>query len=113
MVAEPDLPLTLIPTSFDVLLKLSSDERDYMRVIVEIVQDLRSDAGVDPTPEPESDSDEDEAAAEQEIEAALRGEQKAKRVIPVQPVLELDKLDVHIRSLTLIQALLERVVRVR
>lgn len=41
MLTRPTLPLSLVPRCLDVLYKLSSDERDLIRVVVEIVQDLR------------------------------------------------------------------------
>ncbi|KAJ7454809.1 nuclear condensing complex subunit [Mycena latifolia] len=41
MLTRPALPLNLVPRCLDVLRKLSSDERDLIRVVVEIVQDLR------------------------------------------------------------------------
>ncbi|KAJ6631026.1 nuclear condensing complex subunit [Mycena sp. CBHHK59/15] len=41
MLTRPTLPLPLVPRCLDVLRQLSSDERDLIRVVVEIVQDLR------------------------------------------------------------------------
>ena len=43
MISLPSLPEMLIPGCLDVLLKLSNGQRDFMRMIVEIVQVLGGD----------------------------------------------------------------------
>lgn len=54
MLSHPTLPEMLVPPCLDVLGKvLSSNERDLIRVVVEIVQDLRD-------PEPEGEEEEEE-----------------------------------------------------
>ena len=40
MISDVELPEDLVPTCLDVLLKLSNGQRDFMRMIVEIVQVL-------------------------------------------------------------------------
>lgn len=54
MLVRPTLPLSLVPRCLDVMRTLSRDERDLIRVVVEIVQDLR-----DP-----GDEEDDEGAAD-------------------------------------------------
>jgi len=70
MIASFDLPPTIIPHNLDVLRKLSETERDLIRVIVEVVHEIR-DAGVDPD---ETANDEDTRVApdfEEEEEEGL------------------------------------------
>lgn len=59
MIASFDLPPTIIPHNLDVLSKLSETERDLIRIIVEVVHEIR-DAGVDPD---ETADDEDTQVA--------------------------------------------------
>ncbi|KAL7417587.1 nuclear condensing complex subunit [Mrakia frigida] len=70
MIASFDLPPTIIPHNLDVLRKISETERDLIRVIVEVVHEIR-DAGVDPD---ETADDEDTRVApdfEEEQEEGL------------------------------------------
>lgn len=46
MISHPSLPLNLVPACFDIFSKLATNERDFLRVVVEIVQELREDANV-------------------------------------------------------------------
>lgn len=68
---RPTLPLSLVPRCLDVLRKLSSDERDLIRVVVEIVQDLR---------EP-GDEEDDMNAADQSQETIVSSGQSVERLV--------------------------------
>jgi hypothetical protein len=43
MISQPNLPETLIPRCMDVLSKIANGERDLIRVIVEVITELRED----------------------------------------------------------------------
>jgi condensin complex subunit 3 len=109
MVSDELLPLSSLPPCFDLLKRLITDDSALIQVAVEIVQTLREEAGVvvelSIIEQPDADSD-DEA---DEIEEALRTPTK-KAAAPEPPTLDLDKKDVHVRCLTIIRALLERVI---
>ena len=47
MISQANLPETLIPLCVDVLSKISDGERDLIRVIVDVVMELRFDEGED------------------------------------------------------------------
>lgn len=129
MISDARLPAELVPMSMDVLLKLSSGERDFMRVIVEVVQNVREDAvasgraqstlpteqeGEDQENEDEDDEDDLdlETATPEDIAAAHRRkmEKSAKKVLA--STLDPEKKDTYLRCLDLVRALLERVAGV-
>ena len=125
MISDPRLPAELVPTTMDVLLKLSSGERDFMRVIVEVVQNVREDAAGPGRAESalpsEQDDDEDEddddgldmetATAEDIAEAHRKKLEKAAKKLQNQQ-LDPEKKDTYLRCLDLVRALLERVAGV-
>lgn len=41
MVSQDTLPDRLVPLGLDILRKLSSDEHDLIRIVVEVIHDLR------------------------------------------------------------------------
>lgn len=41
MISQDSLPDSLVPLSLDILRKLSSDEHDLIRIVVEVIHDLR------------------------------------------------------------------------
>lgn len=41
MISQESLPDNLVPLSLDILRKLSSDEHDLIRIVVEVIHDLR------------------------------------------------------------------------
>ena len=41
MMSQNSLPDSLVPLSLDILRKLSSDEHDLIRIVVEVIHDLR------------------------------------------------------------------------
>ena len=41
MISQPNLPQTLVPRCLDVLTKISDGERDLIRVIVDVITELR------------------------------------------------------------------------
>lgn len=124
MISDPCLPAELVPTSMDVLLKLSSGERDFMRVIVEVVQNVREDAAgpgqADSALPSEQDEDEDEdddgldletATPEDIAEAHRKKLERAAKKLQNQQ-LDPEKKDTYLRCLDLVRALLERVAGV-
>lgn len=112
----------------DVLLKLSSGERDFMRVIVEVVQNVREDAiastggGVDASEGGEEEEEEEDDDSEEELDLATatpediandhrrRLEKKARKLQNQQ--LDPEKKGTYLRCLGLVRALLERVAGV-
>jgi condensin complex subunit 3 len=56
MISQPNLPEILIPKCMDILVKIANSERDLIRVIVDVVSELREGQGdeeidaVSPTP---------------------------------------------------------------
>lgn len=116
MISSAELPAPLIAPCMDVLLKLSNGERDFQRVVVEIVQNVReSEAGT-----PAADVDEEEEEEELDLETATaedfaaaerrKLERSARKV--QQGELDLSKKDVYLRCLAIAHPLLERVAGV-
>lgn len=115
------LPPGLIPKCLDVLSQGTS-EREFMRIVVEIVQNLRTDSALI-TSESEGDVSDaetqaggppsDDGASEAGGRRRAKGKGKAKAKVPrgeghVERVKELD-----LRCLSVVRALLERVMGVR
>lgn len=105
MLSHPFLPTSLISTTLDVLRK-GTEERDFLRIVVEIVQMLRDASIV---------SDDDESETEEGGETlAVR---KAKKVAQRNSMLgeaELGKRrELDLRCLWITRALLERVMGVQ
>ena len=111
LLSHPLLPPSLIPHTLDVLRK-GTEERDFLRIVVEIIQGLRNDSLLisDNEEEDEEDGSENEATQDRVRRKALRGgavegESEETRV---ERRRELD-----LRCLSIVQALLERVMGVR
>lgn len=45
MISQPNLPEILIPKCMDILVKIANSERDLIRVIVDVVSELREGQG--------------------------------------------------------------------
>lgn len=43
MISQDSLPSSLVPLCLDILRKLSSGERDLIRIVVEVIHELRDD----------------------------------------------------------------------
>lgn len=124
MISDARLPADLVPMSMDVLLKLSSGEKDFMRVIVEVVQNVREDATAsgraesalpsEQEDEEEDDDDDDDdldldtATPDDIAEAYRRKMEKSAKKVQNQR-LDPEKKDTYLRCLDLVRALLERV----
>jgi condensin complex subunit 3 len=126
------LPPVLIPMCLDVLLKGTS-ERDFMRIVVEIVQSLRRESHLvtsdselgEQDEDDESDKEEEDEAAESETDLSeedaevrarrrAKGKGKARRKSAVQtPQQAARRKDLDLRCLFVVKALLERVMSVR
>lgn len=123
MISNPELPSALIAPCMDVLLKLSNGERDFQRVVVEIVQNVReaedgaaqaanAQAGQEEDEEEEEELDLDTATAEDIAADHRRRLEKAAKKLQNQ-TLNMDIKDTYIRCLAIVRALLERVAGVR
>lgn len=108
MLADPEFPESLLGRAFDLLAKLVDKDSEFMHIVVELVQDLRSSAGIEaPSPPPE-DSDDD---SDQDVEDALTtpaSKNVPKRLEPT--TLNLEHAAIHIRCLLFVKHLLERVI---
>lgn len=104
MLSSSYLPATLIPACLDVLLK-GTTERDFVRIVVELVQSLQADSEVvtsEEEPEDSDDSDEEVAIAMGKGRVSgkgVRGEERVQR-----------RKELDFRCLTIVKALLERVM---
>ena len=76
MISLPSLPEMLIPGCLDVLLKLSNGQRDFMRMIVEIVQVLGGDD--------EEEAEEDESVTMDMDDSTINETRRGKKVSPFQ-----------------------------
>lgn len=111
MISHVDLPIDLMPFCLDVLLKLSNGERDFLQVVVEVVQIQREDANVagsscDQKDGSDEDSDEDDMVAE-ELTTPAR-----KTVEFSTPTIDPEKAPTHLRCLAIVKSLLERILGV-
>ncbi|KAJ7678541.1 nuclear condensing complex subunit [Mycena rosella] len=99
MLTRPTLSLNLVPRCLDVLRRLSNDERDLIRVVVEIVQDLR---------EPGDEEDDLDADASFDSERpASRKPIRAREDMSPEEQRRTDMIDM--RCLSLCTGMLERV----
>lgn len=107
MISDVELPEDLVPTCLDVLLKLSNGQRDFMRMIVEIVQVLGG--------EDEDETlgyDDDEAEDTMSIDGTPLARKKPRKSIKNKesPSPSRDALTIEHRRLIIVRAMLERVV---
>jgi condensin complex subunit 3 len=124
MISQLSLPSSVLPYNLDVLRKLSDNERDLIRVVVEAVHEIR-DSILEPDVNEDADGEQTDLEADTEEEdeeddgeegVELGGKASAKKARrPVKVVPELDeaarlkKAFVDLRGLEIMQALLERV----
>lgn len=66
MISHPSLPRSLIEPCMDVLLKISAGQRDFVRIVVEVVQELADEVDDDD----EDEEDEDEEAEVEDLVSA-------------------------------------------
>ncbi|KAJ7671638.1 nuclear condensing complex subunit [Mycena polygramma] len=113
MLTRPTLPVVLVPRCLDVLRQLSSDERDLIRVVVEIVQDLREpgDEEEDPAANQSQDTIDPDAAADTSFgsddTAAPKRPPRVREDMSPEEQSRLDMIDM--RCLSLCIGMLERV----
>ncbi|PLW56608.1 hypothetical protein PCANC_01434 [Puccinia coronata f. sp. avenae] len=118
LVSDPLLPHSLIPGCLEVLSKLSTGERDFMRVIVELVQELRCNLDTDPNfatsknvdgnPDGAEDDDDDSEPDEGAGEASFRKGKDGKLQVTTF-TLNPANADLDSRCLEIVKSLLERV----
>lgn len=108
MLSHSSLPAGLIPRCLDVLLKGTS-ERDFMRIVVEIVQELRAESTLITSDEGEQADDEELDEFEARKEAA-----KGKRAVVrgASPSYFGKRKELDLRCLLVVRAMLERVMGV-
>ncbi|KAJ7722735.1 nuclear condensing complex subunit [Mycena maculata] len=114
MLTRPTLPLDLVPRCLDVLRQLSPDERDLIRVVVEIVQDLRvpgdeeDDLGAADQSQDSINLDGDaDASFSSQRTAASKKPVKAREDMSPEEQMRTDLIDM--RCLSLCIGMLERV----
>lgn len=116
MLASRYLPSTLISVSLDVLLKGTS-ERDFIRIVTEVVQALRSDSEV-VTSEEEGEEIVDgiDGEEDEDMERSTRVKSKALdgngRKVERGEERERRRKELDLRCLLIIRALLERTMGV-
>ncbi|EFP74365.2 hypothetical protein PGT21_033556 [Puccinia graminis f. sp. tritici] len=119
LVSDPLLPHSLIPGCLEVLSKLSTGERDFMRVIVELVQELRCNLDTDPNfttsknvdgaPDGQEDDDDDDSEPDEGAgEASFRKGKDGKLQVTTF-TLNPANADLDSRCLEIVRSLLERV----
>ncbi|GAA5984097.1 hypothetical protein JCM11641_000312 [Rhodosporidiobolus odoratus] len=112
------LPAALIPRCLDVLLKGTQNERDFMRIVVEIVQVLRRESDLVTSDselgEPDEDSSDEEEEEDEEGEGGPRKKAKEARRrksgMPRGPQDAEKRKELDLRCLFVVKALLERVM---
>lgn len=105
MISDVELPEDLVPTCLDVLLKLSNGQRDFMRMIVEIVQVLGGEDDDETVV-----SDDDDADDTMSIDGTPLARKKPRKSIKVKDAPPQNALAIEHRRLTIVRAMLERVV---
>ncbi|GAA5901902.1 condensin subunit YCG1 [Sporobolomyces salmoneus] len=110
MLQHSSLPQTLIPQCLDVLLKGTS-ERDFMRIVVEIVQSLRRDSQLVTSDSELSDEEEEDSSSEDEDGEGGNGQKRNHRRRKSKSPEQLEKRkELDLRCLIVVKALLERVM---
>ncbi|KAL9935731.1 hypothetical protein V8E36_005308 [Tilletia maclaganii] len=102
MISHPLLPAGIVPRAMDVLRKLSAGERDFMRIIVEIVQDDEEDDGVEEDEDAEEWSPKKARARRLELERLQREKSSAEE--------QARRASMDARRLLIIRSMLERVI---
>ncbi|KAE8223944.1 hypothetical protein CF319_g3093 [Tilletia indica] len=103
MISHPLLPAGIVPRAMDVLRKLSGGERDFMRIIVEIVQDDDDDDdGVDEDEDAEEWSPKKARARRLELERLQREKSTAEE--------QARRATMDARRLLIVRSMLERVI---
>jgi condensin complex subunit 3 len=120
MLSHALLPFGLMPACLDVLLKLSDGERDFLQVVVEVVQNHRFDANIAGSQYDKShagsdddEDDDDDLVAEEltgNVGAAAAAHAARKEVKFQAPAIDAEKAPVHLRCLAIVRHLLERIL---
>lgn len=104
MLTNPALPATLIPFALDVLHK-DTPERDFMRIVVEIVQQIRIESSLVTSESDGFASDSTQVT----MGTAKKRRIKARREMPDRAE---KRKDLDMRCLAVVKCLLERVTGV-
>ncbi|GLB42418.1 putative nuclear condensing complex subunits, C-term domain [Lyophyllum shimeji] len=109
MLSRRELPEALLNTCLDVLRELSVSERDLIRVVVEIVQDLRDRGDEDEEEDPTVSKDADAETTFGETPATVRPPRTKKPVEELTPEERKRADGMDLRCLSLCIGMLERV----
>lgn len=101
LLSHPLLPLPLVPHCLDVILKGGIAERDFVRIVVEIVHVLRNDSRLVTSESEGGGDDEEEEDNGREGRGRERGPKHAER-----------RKELDLKCLGVTKAMLERVVGV-
>lgn len=115
MLSHFSLPPSLVPKCLDVLLKVNTSEKEFMRIVVEIVQGLRADSQLMTSEDENADDDEEDEVDEDEDEEAFLARRKAAqdaRDAAREPAHVERRKELDLRCLVVVKALLERVMGV-
>lgn len=104
MISQEALPDSLVTRCLDVLRTLSPSERDLIRLVVEVVQELR-----DPSPAEEVENAEDETETTFGTPKPARTVKKKPSVEDLSPEEQQRKDEMDLRCLDLCIGVLERV----
>ncbi|KAJ9476701.1 Condensin complex subunit 3 [Pseudozyma hubeiensis] len=104
MISDIELPEDLVPGCLDVLLKLTT-QKDFMRIIVEIVLDLGDEDDAEALEIDESGVDDTMS-----IDGTPLARKKPRKSLKVKETSAQDALVTEHRCLTIVRAMLERVV---
>lgn len=104
MISHESLPTSLIEPCIDVLLKLSAGQRDFVRIVVEIVQELADEEDEDEQDEEEREDADDSA----EVEDLVQAQGRRKRTPSAEAASRESKNASDNRRLLLVRAMLER-----
>lgn len=117
MLSHFSLPPSLVPKCLDVLLRVNTSDKEFMRIVVEIVQSLRAESQLMTSDEEHvrrmNEEDDDEEDLEDE-DAMARARRKADKRMnaPKEPAQVERRRELDLRCLIVVKALLERVTGV-
>ena len=112
MLGDAGLAEPLVAPCLDVLRVLSASERDLIRVVVEIVHDVRDPADAADADDVEAEllaAEDDDEEEDEETVAAKKAAKERKKLEEMSPEEHERVLNLDLRSLTLVIGMLERV----
>ena len=119
MLSQPNLPEAIIPKCVDILSKLCNGERDLIRIVVDVVTELRAGEGDDDSevsgPPARTWLEEKALDTQSSVASPVRRSRKSTvpRFDPTDPDAAIKAAVVDLRCLLICISLLERVNSVR